>query len=153
MGGSGGGTYPRRGLFSVGGYADVPLLDAFRSNLRQSGFRLRGYDPGQFAGNDFNLLNVEYRAPLWYADRGISTLPLFLRSLAASAFFDYGGAYDRLDLKDPLAAFHSGVGAEVWADLYAGYFIYANLRLGFAKGLDSEAPSGIQTYTVLSSAF
>ncbi len=152
-GGSGGGTYPRRGLFAVGGYADVPLLDAFRSNLRQSGFRLRGYKPGQFAGNDFNLLNVEYRAPLWYADRGISSLPVFLRSLSANAFFDYGGAYDRLDLEHPLDPFHAGVGAEVWADLYVGYFIYANLRLGFAKGLDSVAPSGVQTYTVLSSSF
>jgi hypothetical protein len=152
-GGSGGGTYPRRGLFSVGGYAHVPLLDAFRSNLRQSGFRLRGYAPGQFAGNDFNLLNVEYRTPFWYADRGVSTLPLFLRSLSGSAFFDYGAAYDRLDLKDPLAAFHAGVGAEVWADLYVGYVIYANLRLGFAKGLDAQAPSGVQVYTVLSSAF
>lgn len=152
-GGTGGGSYPRRGLFSIGGYAHVPLLDAFRSNLRQSGFRLRGYEPGQYAGNDFNLLNVEYRAPLWYADRGVSTLPLFLRSLSAAAFFDYGAAYDRLDLKDPLEPFRAGTGAEIWADLYVGYLIYANLRLGFAKGLHAEAPGGIQTYTVLSSAF
>jgi Omp85 superfamily domain/WD40-like Beta Propeller Repeat len=152
-GGTGGGTYPRRGLFSIGGYADVPLLDAFRSNLRQSGFRLRGYRPGQFAGNDFNLVNVEYRAPLWYADRGVSTLPIFLRSLSGAAFFDYGAAYDRLDLKDPLAVFHAGVGAELWVELFVGYYISGNLRLGFAKGLDRAAPSGVQSYTVLSSAF
>jgi hypothetical protein len=152
-GGTGGGTYPRRGLYSIGGYADVPILDAFRSNLRQSGFRLRGYRPGQFAGNDFNLLNVEYRAPLWYVDRGVSTLPLFLRTLSATLFFDYGAAYNRLDLKGPLEVFHGGVGAELWLDVFVGYYVSANLRFGFAKGLDAEAPSGVQTYTVLSSAF
>ena len=122
-GGTGGGTYPRRGLFSIGGYADLPLLDSFRSNLRQSGFRLRGYQPAQFAGNDFNLLNVEYRAPLWYADRGVSTLPVFVRTLSGAVFFDYGAAYDRLDFADPLEPFHGGVGAELWLDLFVGYYI------------------------------
>ena len=152
-GGTGGGTYPRRGLFSIGGFGDVPLVDAFRSNLRQSGFRLRGYKPGQFPGNDFNLVNVEYRTPLWYADRGVSTLPVFLRTLSGAVFFDYGAAYDRIDLKDPLALFHAGVGAEMWVDLFVGYYMSTNLRLGFAKGLDSTAPHGVQSYTVLSSAF
>lgn len=152
-GGTGHGTYPRRGLFAIGGYVNAPLIDSFRNNLRQSAFRLRGYEPQQFYGNDFNLLNLEYRAPLWYADRGISTLPVFLRSLAGTLFFDYGAAYNELDLKDPLAQFHGSVGAELWLDLYVGYYIYGNLRVGLAKGLDSEAPKGVQTYTVLSSAF
>jgi hypothetical protein len=152
-GGTGGGTYPRRGLFSIGGFAHVPLLDAFRSNLSQSGFRLRGYKPGQFVGNDFNLLNLEYRAPIWYADRGVSTLPAFLRTVSAVAFFDYGAAYDRLDLKDPLHAFHEGAGVELWLDLLMGYYYGGNVRLGLAKGFDAEAPDGFQTYTVLSAAF
>jgi Omp85 superfamily domain/WD40-like Beta Propeller Repeat len=152
-GGTSHGTYPRRGLFAVGGYADEPLLDSFRSNLRQSAFRLRGYRPLQFFGSDFNLLNVEYRAPIWYADRGISTLPLFLRSVAGAMFFDYGAAYDQLDLRDPLEPFHGAVGAELWLDLYVGYYTYGNLRLGAAKGLSAEAPGGVQTYLVLSSAF
>jgi len=152
-GGTSGGTYPRRGLFSIGGYDDLPLLDSFRSNLRQSGFRLRGYKPAQFAGNDVNLLNVEYRTPLWYVDRGVSTLPVFLRTLSGTVFFDYGAVYDRLDLRDPLAVFHGGVGAELWVDLFVGYYISGNLRIGVAKGLDATAPSGLQSYTVLSSAF
>lgn len=152
-GGTGHGTYPRRGLFAIGGYADVPLLDAFRNNLRQSAFRLRGYLPQQFYGSDFNLLNLEYRAPLWYVDRGISTLPVFVRSLSGAVFLDYGAAYNQLNLRDPLEPFHAGVGAELWLDLYVGYYTYGNLRLGAAKGLDAEAPSGLQTYLVLSSAF
>ncbi len=152
-GGTSHGTYPGRGLFAIGGYAEEPLLDSFRNNLRQSAFRLRGYRPLQFFGSDFNLLNVEYRAPIWYVDRGVSTLPLFVRSLSGAAFFDYGAAYNQLDLRDPLKPFHAGVGAEVWLDLYVGYYTYGNLRLGVAKGLSAEAPNGLQTYMVLSSAF
>ncbi len=152
-GGTGSGTYPRRGLFSIGGFADLPLLDAFTSNLRQSAFRLRGYAPGQFVGNDFNLLNAEYRFPIWYADRGISTLPAFLRTVSGAAFFDMGAAYNELDLKDPLASFHQGVGAELWLELLFGYYVSGNVRLGVAKGLSDVAPSGLQTYTVVSAGF
>jgi hypothetical protein len=152
-GGTGSGTYPRRGLFSIGGFADLPVIDSFRSNLRQSAFRLRGYEAAQFFGNDFNLLNVEYRFPIWYADRGISTLPAFLRTVSGTAFFDMGAAYDRLDLKDPLASYHQGVGAELWLELLFGYYVSGNLRVGVARGLSDDAPSGWQTYTVVSSAF
>ncbi len=151
--GTGTGTYPRRGLFSLGGFSDLPLLDAFTANLRQSSFRLRGYEPGQFAGNDFNLANLEYRFPLLYADRGLSTLPVFLRTLAGNVFADWGGAYERLDPKDPLASYHLGVGAELWVELIFGYFLSGNLRIGVAKGIDALAPSGLQTYSVVSSAF
>ena len=51
------------------------------------------------------------------------------------------------------ASYHMGVGAELWIDLVLGYYASANLRLGVAKGLDDEAPSGFQTYFVASSAF
>jgi len=152
-GGTGSGTYPRRGLFSIGGFDDLPVIDGFTSNLQQSAFRLRGYEASQFFGNDFNLLNVEYRFPIWYADRGISTLPAFLRTLSGTAFFDMGAAYDQLDLKDPLASYHQGVGAELWLELLFGYYVSGNLRLGVARGLSDDAPSGWQTYTVVSSAF
>ncbi|HKY39041.1 MAG TPA: BamA/TamA family outer membrane protein [Polyangiaceae bacterium] len=152
-GGTGGGTYPRRGLFSIGGYSDIPLYDSFTMNLRQSGIRLRGYEPGQFIGNDYNLVNLEYRLPLWYADRGLSTLPGFLRTVAGAAFLDWGAAYNQLDLDDPLKDFHEGVGAELWFELLFGYYVSGNVRLGIAKGLDAEAPSGIQTYSVVSAAF
>lgn len=152
-GGTGGGTYPRRGLFAIGGYADVPLIDAYTMNLRQGSLRLRGYEPGQFAGNDYNLLNAEYRFPLWYADRGISTLPAFLRTVTGNLFFDWGAAYNELDLDKPFEPFHESVGAELWLEILFGYYVSGNLRLGVAKGLDSEAPDGLQTYTVISGAF
>ncbi len=151
-GGAAVGTYPRFGLYSTGGFADQPAFDAFTSGLLQSSFVLRGYEPGQFVGSQYNLFNAEYRFPLLYADRGVSTLPVFLRTVSGALFADYGGAFNQLDLDDPLESYHLGVGAELWFEAVLGYYAAATLRLGVAKGLDDEAP-GKRVYFVASSAF
>lgn len=151
-GGTSLGSYAKRGLYSTGGFVDESLYDEYNSVLRQSAFVLRGYAPAQFIGTTYNLLNVEYRFPLWYADRGISTLPVFLRTLSGVAFFDYGGAYNSLDPDHPLKVFHPSLGAELWVDAVTGYFIESNLRLGIARGLDGEA-QGTKTYAVIVSGF
>ncbi|MEP7050212.1 MAG: hypothetical protein ABJB12_07665 [Pseudomonadota bacterium] len=151
-GGTALGSYSRRGLYSTGGFSDASLYDEYNSVVRQSAFVLRGYAPGQFVGTAFNLFNAEYRFPLLYLDRGISTLPVFLRTLSGALFFDYGGAYNRLDPNHPFRALHGSVGAELWVDAITGYFIPSNLRLGVARGLDSTAP-GFQTYAVIVSGF
>jgi hypothetical protein len=114
---------------------------------------LRGYAPAQFIGTHFNLLNSEYRFPILYADRGIGTLPVFLRGVSGAVFADYGGAFDSIDLDDPFADYHLGVGGELWFDLVFGYFARGTVRLGYARGLDDEAIEGGQTYVVMSSAF
>jgi len=151
-GGTSLGSYARRGLYSTGGFVDESLYDSYRSVIRQSSFVLRGYSPGQFIGSAYNLLNVEYRFPLLYADRGLSTLPIFLRTLSGAVFFDYGGAYFQIDPKKPLDQLHASVGAELWLDAVTAYFMHSNLRLGIARGLDQAAP-GYQTYAVIVSGF
>lgn len=151
-GGTSTGSYARRGLFFTGGFLEADLVDAFSSGVRQGAFVLRGYEPGQFAGSQFNLLNVEYRFPLLYADRGVATLPVFLRTLSGTLFADYGGAFERLDPEHPLRQYHLGLGAELWVDLVLGYFARGTIRVGVARGTSSEAP-GTQTYVVASSGF
>jgi hypothetical protein len=152
-GGTSAGTYPSRGLFFTGGFADENVIDTFESGIRQSAFVLRGYRPGQFVGQQFNLLNSEYRFPIWFVDHGISTLPVFLTSIAGIAFADYGGAFDRVDLDDPLDDYHLGVGAEIRIGLVIGYTVSGTLRLGWAKGLDEEALDPSQTYVVVVGSF
>ena len=127
-GGTSLGNYAKRGLYSTGGFVDQSLYDAYNSVLRQSAFVLRGYRPAQFIGTAYNLLNLEYRFPLVYADRGLSTLPVFLRTLSGVLFFDYGGAYDAIDPAHPLKVFHGSLGAELWVDAITGYFIQSNVR-------------------------
>lgn len=151
-GGASGGTYPRRGLFSTGGFADQPAFDVYTSGVQQSAFVLRGYAPGQFVGTEYLLLNAEYRFPVLYVDRGISTLPVFLQHLSAAVFADYGGAFFDIDPKMPLDVFHGSVGAELWIQALLGYRLGGTLRLGVARGLSDQAP-GTQTYFVAASAF
>ncbi len=151
-GGTSLGTYAKRGLYGTGGFVDQSLYDAFTSVVRQSAFVLRGYAPGQFIGTTYNLLNLEYRFPLLYADRGISTLPIFFRTLSGTLFFDYGGAYDSIDQSHPFNVFHGSVGGELWVDTITGYFLESNLRLGLARGLDAEA-LGWTSYAVIVSGF
>jgi hypothetical protein len=151
-GGTSLGTYAKRGLYGTGGFVDQSLYDAYNSVLRQSAFVLRGYRPAQFIGTTYNLLNLEYRFPLIYADRGLSTLPIFLRTLSGVLFFDYGGAYNSLDHAHPFNAFHGSVGGELWVDTITGYNLQNNLRLGVARGLDDQA-QGFQTYAVIASGF
>jgi hypothetical protein len=150
------GTYPRRGYYFTGGFVGLTpgqLVDAFETGIHQGGFVLRGYKPAQFIGTHFNLLNAEYRFPIVYADRGVGTLPVFLRGVSGAVFADYGGAFNSIDLDDPFEQYHLGVGAELWVDLVVGYFARGNLRFGYARGLDDEAIAGGQTYLVLASAF
>ncbi|HWZ93476.1 MAG TPA: hypothetical protein VNW92_31670, partial [Polyangiaceae bacterium] len=86
------------------------------------------------------------------ADRGLSTLPVFLRTLSGTLFFDYGGAYDAIDPAHPLKVFHGSLGAELWVDAITGYFIQSNVRFGLARGLDAQA-QGWQSYAVIVSGF
>jgi hypothetical protein len=146
------GTYPRRGFYFTGGYTNLPIIDAYVSGIRQGAFVLRGYEPAQFVGRSYNLYNAEYRFPIATVDRGVSTLPVFLRVIDGAVFADYGGAFNQLDPRDPLESYHLGVGAELWLQIVVGYFAAGNLRLGVARGTDSEAP-GLQLYGAVSSAF
>ncbi len=151
-GGSAVGSYTRYGLYSTGGFTAESAVNAYTSGVRQSAFVLRGYDPGQFTGSNYNLLNVEYRFPIAYPDRGLSTLPLFLSTLSGAAFFDWGGAYDAMNFRHPGEVLHPAVGAELWVNFTLFYFTGANLRLGVARGLDDEA-KGTQGYFVAASGF
>ncbi len=148
------GTYPRRGLFSTGGFTDTPALDAFTSGILQSTFLLRGYKPGAFRGRQYHLMKAEYRFPIAYPEFGVSTLPAFLRTLSGALFADYGGAFDTIDVKEPFDELHLGVGGELWIDLVLGYYVRANLKFGYANGLDDENKiEGGQFYFVAQAPF
>jgi hypothetical protein len=161
-GGAAVGSYPRRGYFYTGGFVEQTepnwrspwdIVDAYDNGTRAGAFLLRGYEPTQFIGTQFNLINAEYRFPILYPDRGVLTLPVFLRSISGVAFADYGGAFNQLDLDDPLESYHLGVGGELWFDLVLGYHVRGIIRFGHARGIDDEAPDGGQTYLVVGSVF
>lgn len=152
-GATGAGDYPRRGLYYVGGFVDVPLLDTLQNSIFQGGYVLRGYRPTSFIGSQFHLFNVEYRFPLLVVDHGLSTLPLFLQRLNGNLFLDYGGSFDQLDVENWRDQFHTGIGAELWAELQLAYYLVMNVRLGYAKGYGVSALPDGQKYVVISAPF
>jgi hypothetical protein len=151
-GGASVGSYAREGLYATGGFADTSPLSLDASAVRQSGFVIRGYEPGAFKGSSYNLANAEYRFPILYVDRGVSTLPAFLSTVSGAVFFDAGGAYHRMNLDRPLGVYHAGVGAELWVSFVLAYFSNAEVRLGIARGLDKNIDA-TQKYFVAASQF
>jgi hypothetical protein len=162
-GGVSGGSYG--GAYNVGGYdlAHNSLPSSVLSGVFNGSFVLRGYPPGVYTGSDYVLSNAEYRFPLVYVDRGLSTLPLYLRRIDGNVFVDYGGAFNSFDVHD-IRFFHHGalidspqlhasLGAELWIGLTIGYLMDTQLRLGYAYGFSAEAYKGGQPYFVASSAF
>jgi outer membrane protein assembly factor BamA len=152
-GGAATGSFPGRGYYYSGGYYQQNTFDAVTTGLRQSAFVLRGYPPGTFFGRQFNLVNLEYRFPLIWPDRGLATLPAFLHGAWGTLFADYGGAYDHIEPGDYLAPFHLGVGAELNVEFTLGYFVDSGLRFGIAKGFGEFAYPGVHTYVVVAASF
>lgn len=74
-----GGSGPQYGGFDVG-------VDAIGL--------LRGFDSADVFGRSAAVLNVDYRIPLVWPQRGIGTLPVFLRAVHAALFVDAGHAWD-----------------------------------------------------------
>ena len=152
-GGASAGSFPRRGLFYVGGFASQDVMQTFVSSVRQGAFVLRGYEPRAFGGTEYSLLNAEYRFPLVNVDRGVSTLPVFVRFVSGTLFADYGGAFDRIDTEHPLESYHLGLGGELRINWVFAFGADALLRLGYAVGTDSKATSGGQFYFAAASDF
>jgi hypothetical protein len=153
---------PFRGILSTLslGYNYSNVEGSYYGISPEKGYRLgaslevaNDYTPGGMRGRDYLLLNAEYRLPIAYIDRGWSALPLYFRTLSMAAFADYGGAFDRVDLEKPFASYHLGIGAEMWLSLVFGYRVGGTLRVGHARGTDSKAVKGGQTYVVVASPF
>lgn len=152
-GGSAGGSFAQSDYYYKGGFVDTNAFDTITNGIRQGGFVLRGYPAFAFFGREYNLANLEYRFPIAWFDRGISTLPLFLHGVNGTLFADYGGAYNQLDLSHPLRMYHLGVGGEILVSFTLGYFLETGFRVGWAKGLSDGAVAGSQTYLVFAASF
>lgn len=147
-GGISAGDAGRRGVFGVGGFDSVALLQAFRDQIYSPSTALRGYPPGFRAGNRYQLLNVEYRLPLLQIDRGLSTFPVFVDRVYGSVFADYGNAfYGSFEPGELLL----GAGAELFVEMTLGYSLYYSLRIGFARGVMEGGET--QLYAVLGTPF
>jgi hypothetical protein len=140
-----------RGLFALGGFPafnSASLLDALRSGAVAGGIALRGYEPAARVGSQFELFNVEYRFPIVQAQRGLSTLPVFVQRVWGDVFCDVGhAAFGRFDV-DNVAV---GAGAEAMFDLVLGYVVPITVRAGWAHGFMTDGSD--QFYALFGSPF
>jgi Tol biopolymer transport system component len=134
------GDLTRGGGFGLGGAPNQDVVRAIIDSLRvgSTGF-LRGYKNRELAGNQFHLLNLEYRQELVRIERGISTLPIYFRRLHLAVLSDTGTAFDGpFDAERHL---RTSLGGALRLDAYFGYFVPGTFELGYAHGLTSTGIS------------
>lgn len=97
---------------------------------------LRGFRSADLFGRRAAVMNLEYRVPLAWPQRGAGTLPLMVRSLHAAGFADAGHAWDGAFRA---AEVRRALGFEVSADTVLGYGLPVTVTAGAAWRDD---PSG-----------
>src|SRR5262249_17787835 len=148
-GGIAGGDLKHRGNFYLGGYPEQNILTALYDFSRPGSASLRGYPYASVSGSQFHVVNLEYRFPIAWIERGLyKTLFLYFRRLHAKLFLDYGGAFSDGFAFDKLKL---GVGAELICEFFYGWYFPASLQLGYAYGVDKGG--GNQVYFLLNSPF
>jgi outer membrane protein assembly factor BamA len=100
------------------------------------------------SGDSFVVASAEYRAPLYWIERGYQTFPAFLRRLWGAAFVDAGNAWQ--------GPFHFGqlktdAGVEAHLLFSLGWYLEPQITLGWAHGFQSGG--GNQLYFVASATF
>lgn len=137
-----------RPLTSFGG---LPLRDPLRDvifGVTTGEGGVRGFQPSAFAGDFYYNGTLEYRAPLWRIEHGWSVLPIYLRTLSAAAFVDFGNAGSPQTLFQAIGV---GVGGELRLDIDYGFYFGTTLRFGYARGLTQGGINNV--YFTLSNGF
>ena len=96
---------------------------------------LRGFGDNSFAGSHAAVFNAEYRVPIARPQRGVGTWPLMLHTIHAAVFADAGQAWTRAFRSD---AIKTSAGAELSADVVAGYSLPFTMTTGAAWGHDGS---------------
>lgn len=138
--------------FTFGGYRDPELLRSLILGQGQGRLPLRGYPSNRFSGNRMLLGQSEYRFPLLVLDRGISTLPVFLRRIAGALSMDVGGAFNEFDPHQFDRVLHYSVASELWFDLVFSYNVGSRLVFGYAVGSGEGAYRGGTSYFAVGSS-
>ncbi len=118
-------------FFLGGGGPNASPIDFNREALDL----LRGFPGDSFAGTHVAVVNVDYRVPLFRPQRGIGTWPIFFHTLHGAIFGDAGHAWTTtFRASDAKVDF----GAELSADIVAGFFYPFTVAAGVGRGHDGS---------------
>jgi hypothetical protein len=135
--------------FLLGGSApDISVVD-FGSGAMNL---LRGFPADSFAGSHVGLGNLEYRFALGRPQRGVGTWPIFLHTMHAAATADVGHAWTN---SFDASAIKTSFGAELSANVVAGFYYPFTATLGIAHGHDGSQthPDGTVVYFRIGRSF
>jgi hypothetical protein len=135
-GGAAAGDTQRFGNFRLGGDFGESAYNTLPDEWRA----LRGFPSATASGAGYTLGSAEYRAPIWWVDRGFGTIPAFGRYLSAAVFIDAGYAFDTFsDIN--IAQTLVGTGAELRGSAIIGWGIPLTGRVGYAFALNGAGYS------------
>jgi surface antigen Omp85-like protein len=135
--------------FRLGGSDGNAALGVFGSDAISL---LRGFEDDVVSGTRVTVMNAELRVPVVWPQRGVGTWPVFLRSVHATLFTDIGNAWtDSVRWADR----KTGVGAELSADVTAGFGLPLTWTMGVAWGHDGAGVlrEGREVYVRLGRSF
>jgi hypothetical protein len=121
----------RRNFHLGGAQPNSSVIDTGRNAVSL----LRGFSIDTFAGSHVALVNTDYRWPIARPQRGAGTWPIMLHTVHAALFADAGHAWTNSFL---FSAVKTSLGAELSADLVAGYSFRFTAALGAAWGHDGS---------------
>jgi hypothetical protein len=113
-------------VFSASGTG--PLSDNFDIGTKAIGL-LRGFDASSVVGEHAAVVNGDFRFPIGYVQRGVRTLPVFVRSIHGALFIDVANAWTGTFRS---ADVRRSVGGELSADTILGYALPVTFTSGIA---------------------
>jgi hypothetical protein len=122
---------------SIGDSAFYSTPDEFRM--------IRGYPFAYDLGDMYWLGGFEYRFPIWRIERGVGTIPAYVRRLSGAVFVDSGNAFGDLSTwQDAFEDSLIGVGAELRLSSVFAWSTGITSRAGYGVGL---TPGGYKPTT------
>ncbi len=131
------GDLVRGGGFGLGGVPPQDVAMSIVNSTRASltGY-LRGYRSRVIAGNQYHLLNLEYRQELVRIEHGLQTLPVYLRRIDLAVLGDAGVAFDSTFRSD--RDLRTSLGGALRLDAYLGNYVPGTFEIGYARGLSKD---------------
>ncbi len=134
MGGMTWGDKVVQGTFGVGGALGE---GQFASGGSYNYFPLRGLPLSAISATRAMVLSTEYRFPIYSLQRGLGTVPVYLKDISGAIFADYGDGWNagnpnKDSIKTFFDDFFLGVGAELRGDFVIGHGLPIHGRVGYA---------------------
>ena len=125
-----------RQIYRLGGFPNGSAWDVVgaRPSL------LRGYPDDAFTGRHVISGNVEYRFPLVHPQRGLWSLPAFVRHIHGTVFVDAGNAWTgHFSLRQVKTA----AGVALGTDAFISHALPLTATLGIARGFSAKGDTRV----------